>query len=107
MRPDLPRHPEIAEWRPATPDDIDVVTTLMQAADRVDHPSWVTPRDDVAETFESTWIDPQRDTLVGFDADGRLLAVGAVQVHPSRDVHLHAYLNGRVHPDARGRGIGR
>ena len=104
---ELPQHPEIARWRPATVDDVDDVTALIHAADRVDHPSWLTPREDVAEAFESSWIDPARDTLLGFGDDGRLLAVGSVQVHPSRDVHLHAYLQGKVHPDARGRGIGR
>ncbi|WP_439591793.1 GNAT family N-acetyltransferase [Microbacterium sp.] len=104
---ELPRHPAVATWRPATDDDVDAITDLAQAADRVDHPSWLTPREDVEETFESSWIDPARDTLLGLDADGRAVALGAVVVHPSREHHLHAYLNGRVHPDFRGRGIGR
>ena len=102
-----PRHPQISTWRAATASDIDAVLELIQAADRVDHPSWLTPREDVAELFESSWIDPEHDTLLGFAADGRLLGVGAVHVHPSRDVHVHAYLQGTVHPEARGRGIGR
>jgi ribosomal protein S18 acetylase RimI-like enzyme len=102
-----PQHPDVVTWRPATIDDVDAIMELVHAADRIDHPSWVTPREDVVETFESSWIDPSRDTLVGLAADGAVLAVGAVQVHPSRDVHLHAYLGGRVHPSFRRRGIGR
>ncbi|MET0297653.1 MAG: GNAT family N-acetyltransferase [Microbacterium sp.] len=105
--PVLPQHPDIVAWRPAVADDIDAITALFQDADRLDHPSWTTPREDIEEVFASSWIDPTRDTLLGFGADGRLLAVGGVQLHPSRDTHLHAYLQGRVHPDARGRGIGR
>jgi mycothiol synthase len=105
--PVLPQHAEVAFWRPATPDDIDAIMEVVQAADRVDHPTWVTPREEIAETFESAWIDPERNTLVGIDSAGRFVAVGGMQVHPSRDVHLHAYLTGTVHPELRGRGIGR
>lgn len=102
-----PRHPDVAHWRAATISDVDAVVELLGAADRVDHPSWVTPREDVEETFTSSWIDPARDTLLGIDADGRLLAIGSVVIHPGREHHLHAYLNGRVHPQHRRRGIGR
>ena len=103
----LPTHPDVVTWRRATVDDVDAVTELFRAADRVDHPSWVTPREDIEEIFESSWIDPARDTVVGFDADGRAVAAGSVTVHPAREQHLHAYLGGRVHPDLRGHGIGR
>ena len=103
----LPKHPDVASWRPATADDVDAIMPLVQAADAVDHPAWVSPREEIDETFESSWIDPTRDSLVGFDADGRVVALGTVVVHPSRDVHLHAYLDGRVLPELRGRGIGR
>lgn len=102
-----PQHPEIVVWRPAVAEDVDAITELFQAADRIDHPSWATPREEVEETFTSSWIDPARDTLLGFDDAGRLRAVGSTHVHPGRDTHLHAYLQGRVHPDARDRGIGR
>lgn len=103
----LPQHPDVAVWRPATALDLDAAMELVHAADRVDHPSWVTPREDVEETFESSWIDPERDTVIGLDAQGRVIAFGGVELHPSRDANLHAYLGGRVHPEFRGRGIGR
>src|SRR5690242_9644416 len=105
--PVLPRHPDVAAWRPATEADLDAVMELFRAADAVDHPSWVTPREDVAETFVAEHIDPARDTLIGMDAAGRVVAAGEATLHPSRDEHLHAFLGGRVHPELRGRGIGR
>ncbi len=103
----LPAHPEIATWRAASIDDVDALTELFRAADSVDHPSWVTPREDIEEIFQASWIDPARDTVVGVDAEGRIVATGSVTMHPAREENLHAYLGGRVHPDLRGRGIGR
>ncbi|TDN90562.1 GNAT family N-acetyltransferase [Microbacterium sp. BK668] len=102
-----PRHPDVVSWRPATEADLDAIMELFRAADAVDHPSWVTPREDVAETFVAEHIDPARDTVIGTDASGRVVAAGEATLHPSRDVHLHAYLAGRVHPELRGRGVGR
>ncbi|MFC6325992.1 GNAT family N-acetyltransferase [Microbacterium koreense] len=106
VSPRLPEHAGIAVWRPATTDDVTALTALMQAADRVDHPSWLTPREDVDEMFESSWIDPESDTLVGLDDEGDLVAVGCVSFHPSRDERLQVHLQGRVHPRVRRRGIG-
>src|SRR6478609_10913163 len=102
-----PTHPDVVSWRPATEADLDAIMELFRAADAVDHPSWTTPREDVAETFVAEHIDPERDTILATDASGRLIAAGEATLHPSRDVHLHAYLGGRVHPELRGRGIGR
>jgi mycothiol synthase len=105
--PVRPSHPDVAIWRPATADDIDLIHVMTLAADRVDHPAWVTPRDEIEEIFEASSYDPLHDTLLGLDADGRAVASGLVFIHPSRDVRLNVYLMGRVHPDVRGRGIGR
>ncbi len=105
--PVAPMHPDVSTWRAATPDDVDVILEMVLAADRVDHPTWVTPRDEIEEIFEASSYDPERDTLLGLDADGRAAAFGVVFVHPSRDFHVNAYLMGRVHPAVRGRGIGR
>ena len=90
-----PMHPDVATWR--CRDDRTTSTRsidLTLAADRVDHPTYVTPRDEIEEVFESSWYDVARDTLLGFDADGRLVACGAVFLHPSRDTHVNAYLFG-------------
>ena len=105
--PVAPSHPDVAVWRPATADDIDLIHVMLLAADHVDHPTWVTPRDEIEEIFEASSYDPPRDTMLGIGPDGAVVACGVAFLHPSRDVHVNAYLMGRVHPDARGRGIGR
>ncbi|BDV29746.1 GNAT family N-acetyltransferase [Microbacterium terricola] len=104
--PPLPEHPDVALWRPATPDDIDALLSVISAADKVDHPTWTTPREDIADQFELSHIDPARDTLIGFAADGRAVAVGAAVTHPSRESRIQIHLEGTVHPDWRRRGIG-
>ncbi|POX65970.1 GNAT family N-acetyltransferase [Microbacterium sp. Ru50] len=104
--PNAPSCPAVAHWRTATSDDIDVIHGVLEAADRVDHPTWTTPREEVAETFELSHIDHSRDTMIAFDEAGEALAVGTVTLHPSRDEHLHIYLTGAVRPDRRGRGVG-
>lgn len=104
--PVLPTHPDVAQWRGATVADVDAIHGVQVAADRVDHPTWTTPRHEVAERFELSHVDPLRDTLIAFDAQGEAVAVGTVTLHPSRDEHLHVHLSGAVRPDRRGRGIG-
>ena len=41
-------------WRPATADDIELIHVMVLAADRVDHPTWVTARDEIEEIFDSS-----------------------------------------------------
>jgi mycothiol synthase len=106
-QPSRPTHPDVATWRPATRDDLEQIHEMVLAADRVDHPTWVTTLDEIEEIFDSSSYDPPQDTLLGLDEDGRAVAFGQVFVHPSRDVHVNVYLLGRVHPAVRGRGIGR
>lgn len=105
--PQLPSHPAIAVWRAAASADIDAIHAVVSAADAVDHPTWTTPRQDVAEAFESTHIDPARDTLVAVTADGEIVATGVSALHPSRaGGMLSVDLSGAVHPQWRRRGIG-
>jgi mycothiol synthase len=93
-------------WRPATADDIDAIVVLEAAIAEVDHPRYTSPREDVAENFELSHMDPARDTLVAA-ADGRLVAWGVVELSPVQDTLVRCYLFGGVHPAARGRGLGR
>lgn len=102
----LPQHPDIAHWRAPILDDIDAIHALLAAADAVDHPTWITARSEVADTFEMSTLDHARDSLLGFTADGTLVAYGSVYFHPTRDEKLVTYLNGAVHPEWRRRGIG-
>lgn len=102
-----PRHPDVAVWRTATEADIDGMHAVHAAADAVDHPTWITPREDIADTFDLPHIDHTRDTIVAVDAGGTILAFGSAFLHPARDGALTVHLGGAVHPDVRRRGIGR
>lgn len=102
-----PAHPLIAQWRAAAPDDVDAVTEAQRAMDAVDHPEWLHTREEVQELFDYSFVDLAEDTLLGFDADGRLLAVGIVTMTPVQESLVRVFLEGGVHPEARGRGIGR
>ena len=107
VAPPSPQHPEIARWRPATRDDIDAVHAVAVAADAVDHPTWTTPRSEIADDFELAHLDPARDTLLAEAADGTVVGYAGAMLHPSRENgELTVYLSGAVHPDHRRRGIG-
>ncbi len=101
-----PAHADVPVWRMATPDDVDAIHAVLAAADRVDHPTWTTPREEVADTFDLPHIDHTRDTIIGFGADGAPVAFGSAFLHPSREGTLTVNLGGAVVPALRRRGIG-
>lgn len=103
----IPVHEDVATWRPATADDIDAIEALTRAVELVDHPTWSTPREELQDSFEVSYIDPAADTLLGFAPDGRLIASGRATRAAMVDSRVQAYAAGSVHPDWRGRGIGR
>jgi mycothiol synthase len=103
--PAVPQHPEVS-FRSATAADIDAIHELTAAADRLDHPTWVTPREDIADIFELSHVDAARDTLLAVTPDGAVVAMAWAMLHPVHDPELHAYMQGAVHPDRRRRGIG-
>ncbi len=102
-----PQHPGIAEWRPATMDDVDAVHAVYHAIDSEDHPNYLTNREQVEEELGYSFIDLARDTLLAVTADGRVAAVGIVMEPPRQETLVREFMNGGVHPEFRGRGIGR
>ena len=102
-----PAHPLIAQWRPATPDDVDAVLGVLRAIDGVEHPNYLTTREEVAEELGFSFLDRERDSLIGFTADGRAVAAGTVLEPPRQETLVREFLNGGVHPEYWGRGIGR
>jgi len=104
--PVLPQHESVARWRNATADDIDAIHGIHAAADAVDHPTWITPREDIADTFELSHIDHARDTIIGFADDGTAVVFSSAFLHPSRAGTLTVHIGGAVHPAWRRRGIG-
>ncbi len=102
-----PSHPLIAHWRPAVIDDVDSVWRLLQAVDSADHPNYLATREEVEEEFGYSFVDLTVDSILGLTADGVPVAVGYVVMPPLQETLVRSFLNGGVHPDFRGRGIGR
>ena len=103
----LPSHPDVAVWRPATVADIDGIWQLDRAMGQVDHPNYLATRDEIAEDFGFSHFNPALDSLVGLDAEGRIVANGMVMFPPGQQTLVRSVLHGGVHPELRGRGIGR
>jgi ribosomal protein S18 acetylase RimI-like enzyme len=102
-----PSHPEIAEWRPVTPGDLDAVLEVMRAIDAADHPNYLTNREQLEEELGYSFLDLEADTLLAVTAEGRVAAVGIVLEPPRQETLVREFMNGGVHPEFRGRGIGR
>ncbi|MFF1878228.1 GNAT family N-acetyltransferase [Leifsonia sp. NPDC058230] len=102
-----PQHPLIAEWRPLTAEDLDVVVGLQQSIDAADHPNWLATREEVEEEMGYSFVDLERDSLIAFTADGRAVAATIVVMPPLQETLVRSFLNGGVHPEFRGLGIGR
>jgi mycothiol synthase len=103
----FPEHADVALWRAASLEDVDEILLTQHLADQVDHPDWLTPREDIEDDYRASHVDLVNDSIVGFDSDGRVAAHGLVVLGPGQDTRVQSYLSGTVRPDLRGRGIGR
>ena len=104
---ELPVHPDIALWRPASADDVDGIWELRQAMGRVDHPNYLTARGAIAADFGYSHFHAEVDSIVGLDRVGRIVAIGMVMFPPRQVTLVRAISIGGVHPDLRARGVGR
>lgn len=105
--PVLPASGGELSWRAATLDDSDAIFDCLRAIEAVDHPNFVTPRQEFEEQLTRSYVDLARDSLLAIDEDGRVLAFGLTILSPSQDTLVRAFLEGGVRPEPRGRGIGR
>lgn len=103
----VPQHPLVAEWRPITPSDLDAVLAVLRAADAVDHPNYLTTREELDDELGFSFMDLERDSLLAVGHDGELLAVADVMEPPRQVSLVREFMSGAVHPDHRGKGIGR
>ena len=94
-------------WRAATTADVDSILEAMRAVDAVDHPHFVTTREEVEDDLNHSYVDLERDSLLAVDPDGRILAYGLVVLSPGQETLVRSIFIGGVRPAARGRGIGR
>jgi mycothiol synthase len=94
-------------WRPLGLDVLGTWHALHEALNEADGGHEHLALDDLRDELEPAWIDLARDSRVGIDADGVARAFGLVQVRPGDVTLLRAACWGGVHPDWRGRGVGR
>jgi mycothiol synthase len=103
----VPALPDGLSARPLTPDDVHPVADLLAAAELVDGTGENLDADDLTEWWVNDLVDLPHDGLAVCTADGTVVAwATAVASRGVRD-GFRVWLEGRVHPDHRGRGIGR
>ncbi|MGY2082818.1 GNAT family N-acetyltransferase [Blastococcus sp. SYSU DS0539] len=104
--PALPVLPAGFTARPLRTDDIPAVAALLVAAEPRDDTGEFPDADDVADDWAGWGVDPARDGIAVCDAEGALAGFADVFAGATfRDV-FRINLDGRVHPEHRGRGIG-
>jgi ribosomal protein S18 acetylase RimI-like enzyme len=92
--------------RPLTPDDVDAVAGLLQAAEKVDDTGENFEADDLTEWWVNELVDLGRDGLAVCGEDGAVVAYGTALAPPTFRDAFAVHLEGRVHPEHRRRGIG-
>jgi len=105
--PALPPLPADVTARPLTPDDVDAVAALLEAAEKVDDTGEHLDADDLTEWWVNELVDLRRDGLAVQDEDGAVLGYATAIAPPTFRDAFAVYLEGRVHPEHRRRGIGR
>jgi mycothiol synthase len=103
----IPDLPDGLTARPLAADDAAAVAALLAAAELVDDTGEYPDADDVAEWWHGWGIEPGRDGLAVCDPAGVVVAYATVMASPTFRDAFAVYLEGRVRPDLRGRGIGR
>jgi mycothiol synthase len=104
---DLPVLPDGLTVRSLRMDDAEAVAALLEAAEPLDDTGEHVDAEDLTEWWRGTPADLSRDGLAAHDSAGEL--AGFALTLPAltyRDVY-QVFLEGRVRPDRRGRGVGR
>lgn len=94
-------------WRPLGPADAEAWHGLLGAIEAADDVPRKATLEEVADWLTTPWVDLATDTLAGFDHTGRLRAYGFVEIRPGDETCVRAFLDGGVHPEWRGGGLGR
>lgn len=93
-------------WRGLQKTDVAVLHELLARIEEHDNPPYRTALDETDERYAVDWHGRPDNVLGGFDADGGLVAYGAVSVAHADTGTLRVYLEGGVDPEHRRRGIG-
>lgn len=102
----VPETDEKLSWQGLRRKHLPALLELERAGDAVDDPESVTDLADLEERFEDDGFDPVRDSVIAFDLSGNAVAYGEAFLEASGESVVTVHLNGVVHPDHRGRGIG-
>jgi ribosomal protein S18 acetylase RimI-like enzyme len=100
------RLPDGLTTRPLTPDDVDAVAGLLHAAEKADDTGENFEADDLTEWWVNELVDLGRDGIAVCGGDGGIVAFGTAIAPPTFRDAFAVYLEGRVHPEHRRRGIG-
>jgi mycothiol synthase len=103
----LPVDADGVSWRRATVDDAPAITALLEAMSHRDHPEWSESLEEVVEDLGRSWIDLAHDSALAVDERGEPVAWGLVIETPEPESVVRVILTGGVHPEHRGRGLGR
>lgn len=108
----LPALPTVAggmalHWRPATTADVPLLHALGRASGRIDHPRDLVAEDQIALGLTGERFTLETDTVVALDPDGTAIAYGEAKQAETAATEVEVSLEGVVHPDHRGLGIGR
>jgi mycothiol synthase len=94
------------DYRPLREVDYDTLASLLNVASVVDGRAQHQVGEELREEFDSMPVDLPVDTLAAWDGD-RLVGVAYMMYLRSTVREERCYVLGTVHPDHRGRGIGR
>ncbi|HYO36987.1 MAG TPA: GNAT family N-acetyltransferase [Geodermatophilus sp.] len=107
MSADVPGLPDGLAARPLTLDDAPAAAELLEAAEAVDDTGEHEDADDLVEWWGRELVDLPHDGRAVVTGEGRLVGwATSIDNRGARDAH-RIWSEGRVHPDWRGRGVGR
>ena len=104
---DLPALPEGLTARPLRADDVAAVAALLAASEQVDDTGEYPDADDLAEWWSGWSADLAEDGVAVCDPAGLVVGYATTLASPTFRDSFDVFLEGRVRPDQRGRGVGR
>lgn len=93
-------------WRALEHSDVGALHALLHRIEEHDNPPYRTTLEETDERYVADWHGAAENVLGGYDADGTLVAYGAVSLAPGDAHTLRVYIEGGVDPAHRRHGVG-